>query len=86
MESAFAFKQITLTYDRAIADEQAGRPFAIESLRSIQLSKPDVLQTLEQARKQFTLKEWTDFLNYAGWKLDSLSSLFGSQRVKASFQ
>lgn len=56
------YAEITLTYDRAIAEEQAGRPFAIESLRPIQLSKPDVLQTMEQARKQFTLKEWTDFL------------------------
>lgn len=56
------YAEITLTYDRAIAEEQAGRPFAIESLRPIQLSKPDVLQTLEQGRKQFTLKEWTDFL------------------------
>lgn len=56
------YAEITLTYDRAIADEQSGRPFAIESLRPIQLSKPDVLQTLEQARKQFTLAEWTDFL------------------------
>src|SRR5665213_311100 len=56
------YAEITLTYDRAIADEQAGRPFAIESLRPIQLSKPDVLQTMEQARKQFTLKEWTDLL------------------------
>jgi ATP-dependent Lon protease len=56
------YAEITLTYDRAIAEEKAGRPFAIESLRPIQLSKPDVLQTLEKARKQFTVKEWTDFL------------------------
>src|SRR5580765_5041829 len=56
------YAEITLTYDRAIAEEQAGRPFAIESLRPIQLSKPDVLQTLEEARKKFTVKEWTDLL------------------------
>ena len=56
------YAEITLTYDAAIAEEKNGRPFAIESLRPIQLSKPDVLQTMEQARKQFTLKEWTDFL------------------------
>jgi ATP-dependent Lon protease len=56
------YAEITLTYDRSIAEEQAGRPFAIESLRPIQLSKPDVLQTLEQARKQFSVREWIDFL------------------------
>lgn len=56
------YAEITLAYDAAIAEEQNGRPFAIESLRPIQLSKPDVLQTLEQGRKNFTLAEWIDFL------------------------
>jgi len=56
------YAEVSLSYDAAIAEEKNGRPFAIESLRPIQLSKPEVLQTLEQARKQFTLKEWTDFL------------------------
>ena len=56
------YAEVSLSYDAAIAEEKNGRPFAIESLRPIQLSKPEVLQTLEQARKQFTLKEWTNFL------------------------
>jgi ATP-dependent Lon protease len=56
------YAEVTLTYDAAIADEQNGRPFAIESLRPIQLSKPDVLETMEQGRRQFSLKEWIDFL------------------------
>ncbi len=33
------YAEVTLTYDAAIAEEKYGRPFAIESLRAIQLSK-----------------------------------------------
>jgi len=56
------YAEVTLTYDAAIAQEQNGRPFAIESLRPIQLSKPEVLDTLEKGRRQFTLQQWVDFL------------------------
>ena len=37
------YAEITLSYDAAIAQEKGGRPFAIDSLRAIQLSKADVL-------------------------------------------
>ena len=56
------YAEVNLTYDAAIALEKNGRPFAIDSLRPIQLSKPNVLETLEQARKQFNLQQWMDFL------------------------
>jgi len=56
------YAEVSLTYDAAIAEERTGGPCAIESLRPIQLSKPDVLQTMEEARKKFTVKEWTDLL------------------------
>ena len=56
------YAEVTLTYDAAIAEEKSGRPFAIESLRPIQLSKPDVLETLEGGRRKFSLTEWMDFL------------------------
>lgn len=56
------YAEVTLTYDAAIAEEKHGRPFAIESLRAIQLSKSDVLATLRKARSQFTTAEWIDFL------------------------
>lgn len=56
------YAEITLAYDAAIAQEKNGRPFAVESLREIQLSKRDVLDTLEQARKNFSTKEWKEFL------------------------
>ena len=42
------YAEVTLTYDAAIAEEKHGRPFAIESLRAIQLSKSDVLVTLQE--------------------------------------
>jgi len=56
------YAEVTLAYDAAIAEERNGRPFAIESLRPIQLSKSNVLEALEQGRRQFTLAEWQDFL------------------------
>ena len=56
------YAEVSLTYDAAIAEERNGRPFAIESLRPIQLSKPNVLETMEQGRRHFSLKEWMDFL------------------------
>ena len=56
------YAEVTLTYDAAIAGEKHGRPFAIESLRAIQLSKADVLAALNSGRAQFTTNEWRDFL------------------------
>ena len=51
-----------VTFDVAIAQEAKGRPFGIASLREIQLSKRDVLDTLAKARQAFTTEEWKDFL------------------------
>jgi len=56
------YAEITLEYDAAIAQESNGRPFAIESLRPIQLSTPDVLEVLQKARTQFTTEEWIRLL------------------------
>jgi len=56
------YAEITLNYDAAIAQENKGRPFGIQSLREIQLSKRDVLGPLAEARKQFTVDEWIIFL------------------------
>ena len=56
------YAEVTLTYDAAIAEERHGRPFAVESLRAIQLSKADVLAALNRGRAQFTTNEWRDFL------------------------
>lgn len=56
------YAEVTLAYDSAIAQEAHGRPFGVESLRAIQLSKRDVLENLAEGRKQFTTDEWKQFL------------------------
>ena len=52
------YAEVTLSYDAAIAQEKNGRPFAIDSLRAIQLSKADVLDTLRHGRHEFASEEW----------------------------
>ena len=56
------YAEITLSYDPIIAQEKNGRPFAVDSLREIQLSNRDVLNTLAESRKSFTTEEWKNFL------------------------
>ena len=56
------YAEISLNYDAAIAQESKGRPFGIASLREIQLSKRDVLDTMASAREAFSTLEWKDFL------------------------
>ena len=56
------YAEVTLGYDASIAQEKNGRPFAIEGLRPIQLSKRDVLSTLAKARTGYDTAEWKDFL------------------------
>lgn len=56
------YAEISLNYDAAIAQENKGRPFGVESLREIQLSKRDVLNVMADARKKFTTEEWKAFL------------------------
>ena len=56
------YAEIELVYDPTIAEEKNGRPFGIESLREIQLSRRDVLETMEKGRGMFTFEEWRDFL------------------------
>ena len=56
------YAEITLSYESSIAQENKGRPFSVENLREIQLSKRDVLDLLAEARKSFTTDEWKSFL------------------------
>ena len=56
------YAEITLSYDAAIAQEKNGRPFAIDGLRAIQLSKADVLGTLLRGRSELTSSEWKRLL------------------------
>jgi len=56
------YAEVTVSYDGITAQEQGGRPFAIDSLRPIQMSKSDVLDVLARARKTFATQEWINFL------------------------
>ena len=56
------YAEVTLSYDAVIAQEHGGRPFAIDSLRAIQLSKADTLDVLQRGRLEFTKEEWTGLL------------------------
>ena len=68
------YAEVTLGYDAAIAQEKGGRPFGIDTLRAIQLSKRDVLVSLSEGRKQLTTAEWRDFLlRSVGFEPDGLN-------------
>ena len=56
------YAEVELAYDPTIAQENNGRPFGIESLREIQLSKREVLPVLYQGREAFATEEWKGFL------------------------
>jgi len=56
------YAEVTLVYDAAIAQEKGGRPFGVEAIRPIQLSKREVLDSLAQGREMFTTEEWKRFL------------------------
>ena len=56
------YSEVDLVYDAAIAQERNGRPFGIDSLREIQLSKRNVLEELALQRQMFTTTEWKALL------------------------
>lgn len=68
------YAELELSYDPTIAQEKNGRPFGIESMREIQLSKRDVLPALYHGREAFAAEEWKDFLiRSIGMEPDQLS-------------
>ena len=56
------YAEVELAYDPTIAQEKNGRPFSIETMREIQLSKREVLPTLYDGREAFSIEEWKAFL------------------------
>ena len=56
------YAEVTLGYDAAAAQETDGRPFRIDALRPIQMSKADALDVYVEARSAFSTGEWIDFL------------------------
>ena len=55
------YAEITLRYD-AVVGQSNGKPFEVESLREIQLSKRDSLENLSAGRRLFTTEQWKHFL------------------------
>src|SRR5690606_36578138 len=56
------YAEVTLNYDGIIAQQQGGKPFGIEALRPIQMSKSDALAVFAKARSAFSTAQWIDFL------------------------
>ena len=56
------YAEVELSYDASIAQEMGGRPFGVDTLREIQLSQRDVLETLATGRARFSVDEWKAFL------------------------
>jgi len=56
------YSEVTLSYDGIIAQQQGGRPFKIDALRPIQMSKSDVLDIFAKGRQTFATSEWIDVL------------------------
>lgn len=56
------YAEVTLGYDPLVAQEFGGWPFAIETLRPIQMSQANVLDILARGRARFTTQEWIDLL------------------------
>lgn len=56
------YAEVTLSYDGIVAQQLGGRPFKIDSLRPIQMSKSDVLDVLAKGRREFTTSQWSDLL------------------------
>ena len=56
------YAEVTLGYDGVIAQEQGGRPFQVDQIRPIQMSKADVLDTLYKGRRALNTEEWKNLL------------------------
>ena len=56
------YAEVTLSYDGVIAQEHGGRPFKIDGLRPIQMSKSDALDIFIKGRQAFNTAEWIAFL------------------------
>ncbi|MEQ9207689.1 MAG: BREX system Lon protease-like protein BrxL [Phycisphaerales bacterium] len=56
------YAEITVEYDAVVAQEKNGRPFRVASLRPIQMSGANVLDTMMQGRSSFSTAEWRHLL------------------------
>jgi uncharacterized protein (TIGR02653 family) len=56
------YAEVTLEYIAALAREPGGQPFRVESVRPIQMSTRDALDTFVRGRSHFALDQWRDLL------------------------
>jgi uncharacterized protein (TIGR02653 family) len=56
------YAEVTLEYIAALARQPGGEPFRVESVRPIQMSTRDALDTFVSGRAHFTLDQWRDLL------------------------
>ena len=56
------YAEITVGYDAVIAQEKNGRPFGINAIKPIQLSKRNVLARIATGRAQFSTDQWKALL------------------------
>ena len=56
------YAELQLSYDATVAEEKGGRPFGIESLRPIQLSKRGMLNDFAAGRRVFTTEQWKQLM------------------------
>jgi uncharacterized protein (TIGR02653 family) len=56
------YAEITLEYIAALGRESGGQPFRVDSVRPIQMSTRDALDTFIAGRKHFTVDQWRDLL------------------------
>ena len=56
------YAEVSLEYIAALAQDSGGQPFRVESVRPIQMSTRDALDTFVSGRGRFTLKQWRDLL------------------------
>jgi uncharacterized protein (TIGR02653 family) len=56
------YAEVTLEYIAALARQSGGQPFRVESVRPIQMSTRDALETFVQGRAAFTLDQWRELL------------------------
>lgn len=69
------YAEVSLEYIAALGRESGGQPFRVESVRPIQMSTRDAVDTFIDGRKHFTLDQWRGLLlRSVGFEPDRFST------------
>lgn len=69
------YAEVTLEYIAALGKESGGQPFRVESVRPIQMSTRDALETFVAGRDHFRLEQWRGLLlRSVGFEPDRFSA------------